>query len=751
MNKIKPLYKACMNSYLMDPLFYCSSILTVLFCTFRFFFGSKFFVMGIGSTDLRPFFNSFPYISIITVPLLVLRLNRWISDDSLPLSPFSRFCSLLLSSWTSFALPLFLSLTVPACISIFGDVDSGQLAAGIFGILLYGFCALSLVLLLFTAFKGNATLPLLISAIFLAIVNFIHLLPLYMQSGSILTFFGQNLSFAWHFDSFSKGIFDSRDIFYYLVLSFIFILLAIYFEYKRTERKVNSKTVILLSLILIFCSFSVKNLYFRLDSSSSKQFTVSSTTKELLANLNQQLRITYFRSKELKNLYPQTSDVYEYLVDFSSVSKNVSLTLQNADSEKLKALGIQGQQIKSQTGTKTEYVTVFSAIYLQYGEKSSIIPFVLSTQTLEYDLAQRLQQLITEKERNVYLLCGNGREISESYAFVEPWLASRGFKAIVLDDFSTDTALKNLTSQDSLAIFGSMNLNTEQVQLISQAISKGTKAFICTSQYTTDIENEWKVSKNENDNLLRYLNSKGFALESGMVEDLACYPLTMESGEGSSAEFATMNYPLWLVIHDSEAKQGITVFWASPISLYNNAQPLLKTSKYAWLQNPAQDNKKDVFLTNPFLLPKSAKENGSPTAQYIVGAKNENIVFISDQFFLSSMMTGFISGETSGDFRNYDFFVNQLLKLRGEEKLAELMEKSQPQTTLYKITDSQDFEEKRIETIFINFTFAPLILLLLWILYRKKKRNALIEKKDALIEKKDALVEPVETTAKRDN
>ena len=96
--KIKPLYKSALFSYLIDPLFYASSLLTILFCAFRFFFGSKFFVAGIGSTDLRPFFNSVPYISILVIPLLTLRLRPLILDDSIPLKPSSRFLSLNLAS-----------------------------------------------------------------------------------------------------------------------------------------------------------------------------------------------------------------------------------------------------------------------------------------------------------------------------------------------------------------------------------------------------------------------------------------------------------------------------------------------------------------------------------------------------------------------------------------------------------------------------------------------------------------------------
>ena len=45
MKKFFPLYKSALFSYLIDPLFYVSSLLTILFCAFRFFFGSKFSIL----------------------------------------------------------------------------------------------------------------------------------------------------------------------------------------------------------------------------------------------------------------------------------------------------------------------------------------------------------------------------------------------------------------------------------------------------------------------------------------------------------------------------------------------------------------------------------------------------------------------------------------------------------------------------------------------------------------------------------
>lgn len=726
MKKFLPLYKSALFSYLIDPLFYVSSLLTILFCAFRFFFGSKFFVAGLGSTDLRPFFNSVPLISILTIPLLTFRLRSLFLDDSIPVKPFQRFFALATASFTAYSLPLLLLISIPLSVSRFGSVEPGQCLAGFLGLFLYGFSASALSAFFFAIFYSSPALPLIFSAVVLALVNFLHLLPLYVKTGSFLAFFCKAFSFAWHFDSFSKGILDSRNFFYYIAASFTLLLLSAHFEYKRLGKKSSRLTILLFTLILLFLSASSKNLYFRFDLTREKQFTVSRTSKNLLSALESDLRITYFRSAELKNLYPQTEDVLEFLQDYASSQKNITLTLEKADEEKLKALGIQGQQIRHDNGTKTEFVTVYSAVLLQYLEKSSIIPFVLSTQTLEYDLSQRVQQFITQKERKVYLLCGNGRTIEESYMYVPAWLGNRGFSVEVLNDFTATEVLKNLSTDDELAIFGTKDFSQEEAILIQNAIEKDCKAFFAASPFHTTIEDEWKISKPQNDPLISYLNGKGFAFENALVEDISCYPLTMQSGEGSTAEYTTQNYPLWVALQNQkEAKQGATVFWASPLVLYNDAEPLLFTTNLAWLQKPASNTGEDLFLTNPFTLPKTASQSDSQTGQFVVAAKKGNISLASDQFFVSSLMTGFISGESTGDFRNYDYLTKELLNLRGEGELSALMQKSAPITALYKITDAPQFNSARKGTIALNFVVLPILILAMfvWVMLRRRGRR----------------------------
>ena len=105
--------------------------------------------------------------------------------------------------------------------------------------------------------------------------------------------------------------------------------------------------------------------------------------------------------------------------------------------------------------------------------------------------------------------------------------------------------------------------------------------------------------------------------------------------------------------------------------------------------------------------------------------KNLSIGVVSDQFFLSSLMTGFTSSSVQGDFRNYDYTASLLLKLRGEEKLGELMRKTASSSALYKISDEEIFIKTRNAVLFVCFALLPLISVLPGIFLLAVKRRTL--------------------------
>ena len=738
MKKFLTLYKIALFTYLIDPLFYASALVTVIFCALRFFFVGHFFLAGVGTTDLRPFFSSVPYIAILVVPLLVLRLRNLISDDSFPVTQTVRFSALVTAASTAFAFPLVLLIALPVCVNLFGTVDVGQVCAGFLGILLFSLAASSLAVFFYAWFSNASAVPLLASAIVLAVVNVVHLLPLYVPTGTLLNGLCRACSFSWHFDAAGKGIFDSRDFVFFAGSAIVFLLLSVCAEYVRTGRKVNRLTAFFLCTTVFCLAVSFNRLYVRIDFTESRRFSISETTKTLVSQLENPLRITYYRSPEIKDVYPQTNDVAEYLAMYCAQDSRLTLQFEKPDGQKLNALGIQGQQIRNDTGTKTEFITVYSAVLLQYLDQQTLIPFVLALDTLEYDLTRRVQDLISQRQKKVLVLAGNGRNIQNEYGYVCPWLNAMGFATEIISPKQITEKTQSAEHGTELLVFGSSALSREECADIEHAVFSGMPALIATSPYSVALEDDWSVRKNK-DNLIPILNSWGFAFGKALVNDISSVPLMLQSADADALQY-TMNYPMWLSILPQEStKRGLSLFWPSPLVLYENAKPLLVTTTGAWIQHEnssatnasgsigANADAPSLFLTNAFSVPKSAKEAGEEMAQFIVGAWNEGdmagyyetgktstkVAVIADQYVAHQGMTAFTASEKGADFRNYDFLAVMLLRLRGDVELANLLEKAAPLNALHKITDAESFNAARNKTLFVLFFLLPSMVIVL--------------------------------------
>lgn len=711
--------RAALSAYRVDPTACVLSVVTVVVCAARFFLV---FFSAQGRCDLRPLFSAVPQVSVLTVPLLVFRQRALITDDSVPAAPFTRLIAVACAGFCAFALPLLLLLVVPACAQSFGDVAPGQLVAGYLGVLLYGFAACSLCVALFALCAENSgtagiIVPLFVSALVLLAANNVHQLPLYVRVGGIPAFLMQKLSFAWHFDAASKGVLDSRDILFYLFASFCLLLLATAGEYRRTGLRISRCAMVALFVLCVCGSVAGARLYVRLDLTEERAFTLSALTRSLLSELDEPLRITYYRSRELRRLYPQTNDVAEFLALYARQSSRVSVRLVTAEGEALRevqSLGVQGRQLRSVASGRTEFLTVYSAVSLEYLGRELVLPFVLSTRTLEYDVTRRVQELIAEVVRPVYVVVGNDRV--DDYGYVAPYLENLGF----LPQMLAPSALSGLSDDGELVLLGTGALTADECAAVEALVRRGVPAFIATSPYTVAADDDWSVTRTEGDAALPMLARWGFGFERALVQDIACVPLSLQSGEGSAAEYQRVNYPLWLsLLPQPAAPDGATLFWVSPLVLYDAAEPLLVTTGEAWTQDEGADGA--PFVSNPFLLARSAREAGAERRQLVVaatvdgdisgyyerGRSRVRVTVVADQYALSSLMTAYVSTSDAGDFRTFDFVAAQLLRLRGDEELSALLLKKADARPLYKLS-ADGFADAMRRALALVFGLLPL-------------------------------------------
>lgn len=712
------------------PVFYVAAVIFTVTSALYYFFGTGFF-SGAGNTDLRMFFMSVPYISIIILPLITFKNAEYCRfSETLPLSIIQRSAANFLSSYMQFCIIVISLVVIPLCVNIFGDIDVGQMFCGFVILLLYG--------------AAGTAISYFFTVIFDSLVSFI------LSAGIIaFTDFCQNIyflrpiSFSEHFSDASKGILNLQDVMFYICTSLLFLMFSVITEEKKCGRKYSKnqiKEIIASIIIIVFIFLNSTRFTIYRDLTKDKKYTPSEYTEGIISEVKQPLKISYYKSKQLESSYPQIKDVAEFIKSYIRNNKNISFSVYNPDNETtakiLDSYGIRSQQIKKGGMNKTEFIDVYSAIIIEYIGKTEVIPFVLSADSLEYDLDRNLISLMTGEKIKVLLLCGNNLSIEKDYSYVVPWLSSQGIECTILAKSENIPIDIKSEKNTVLFVFGSSQLKQPEVDKIREYIDTGGNAFFAVSPYSFKIDEDWAAEKDADTAFIDMLSEKGITFEKGLACDISCARISMTSNsdengtESNAAHTIQINYPYWIqVLPQKEFMQGCTFFWPCPIVNKNkNSKPVLYTSDASWLVRENNKNTK-LFDTNPFTNQNMKQENkrkhyllGCDYETENAGMRNGKITVVGDQYFADSLMMEYAGGE-NGDYRNLDFITYEALKLSGNEGLAFVHNKKAVNISLYKINDENHFLSFMKITLIAVFGVVPLMYITFAVFFAEYRRS----------------------------
>lgn len=756
------------NQYLIKNLkfsltrvfYYIIALIFVLFSVAGFFFGNEFFSEN-GNTNLIPFFTIIPFICIIIIPCLCFKHSDSIYDDFIPLRNIQKLVVKFISLLIQYLILLILVVPVPVFVSFFGNIDAGAIFTSFLCLILFGACEISLCLLLNEVCENSIT-SLIVSVIILGISNVSHLFSIYVPVNVFFTNIFKLLSFSWHFDAAGKGIFDTRDVIWFIFLSILFLYFASFIKEKKLglilskKNKVTHYFIISLFFLVIL---NGQRWFTRIDFSKNKTYSVSSYTKNLLKQSEHNIKITYYRSGNLSKYYPQIRDIGDFLQSYCSAGKNITFTIKDPDddTESLNLLGYYGitsQQMRAVKNTNSvEYVNVYSAIVIEYLGNVEIIPYILSAQTLEYDLDGRIKHLITGKTRLVNIIIGNDLSIDDSngYNMIIPWLNSQGFlcNPISIESPTFITELDQ-TSGPLLVIGDSKILIDQAVAIENYIFSNKGNVLFNISPYSVDFSS-WSVNENRNTNLIEVLENWGITFTNRIAADNSCASITLESQSDEAADSYLQNnvyreevaYPLFIsLLPQKNSNLGFTEYWATPIEINDDkVKPYLFSTNSSWYYEVDRNKSENLIETNPFNLLNeeiTSKKKGTQILGVQINGPldglynayscdNSNIIVIPDQYMCHTLLN---FAYLNNDYRNFDFLTNCLLKLNNEYELAELQSKTTFDTSFYKITSQNQFIKYRNIIYIFYFVIIPVVLfLVLFISYLIHKRKILNETK----------------------
>lgn len=226
MQNIWILFQRELKNYFITPIAYVFITIFLLMNGVFTFYVGNFFQRGIA--DLAPFFSAHPWIYMIFIPAITMRL--WAEEKklgtvellfTLPITTVQAVISKLLAAWVFMIIALLLTFPLLIAVNYLGNPDNGVILAGYIGSIIMagafitiGSCISSITSNQVIAFVGSFLVCLLFNVSgFSLVTDYLkHIFP------AVIMEVISSFSFVTNFDVIIKGLIDVKVLIYFISL-----------------------------------------------------------------------------------------------------------------------------------------------------------------------------------------------------------------------------------------------------------------------------------------------------------------------------------------------------------------------------------------------------------------------------------------------------------------------------------------------------------------------------------------------------
>ena len=221
MRQAIPIFKKEFRSYFVSPIAYI--VIAIFLLVTGWFFFATFFLVG--QANLRNFFSLLPIIFSFVIPAITMRL---ISEElnigsyeillTMPVTLTDVVIGKFLAAVFFVIALLIPTVAYPVTVTALGQLDWGPVLGGYIGAVLLG-AAFSAIGLFASAMTRNQIIAFIVGMAICFILTLIDKMLFFLPRSmlGVLAYLGADF----HFQNISRGIIDTRDIIYFLSVSFV--------------------------------------------------------------------------------------------------------------------------------------------------------------------------------------------------------------------------------------------------------------------------------------------------------------------------------------------------------------------------------------------------------------------------------------------------------------------------------------------------------------------------------------------------
>lgn len=238
------IFKRELAGYFATPLAYIFTIIFLLLAGISTFYLGTFYERG--QADLTPFFNYHPWLYLVLVPAIAMRL--WAEERNsgtielimtLPVPQWSWVVGKFAAAWAFSGLNLALTFPLWLTVNYLGDPDNGVIVAAYIGswLMAGGYLAIGCCLSAATKSQVIAFVLTLVIGFLLTLAGFPAVLNFFdVWAPPVVLDAVANVSMLTHFQSIVRGVIALHDVVYFVSLIVVWLLATmLVIDLKKAE------------------------------------------------------------------------------------------------------------------------------------------------------------------------------------------------------------------------------------------------------------------------------------------------------------------------------------------------------------------------------------------------------------------------------------------------------------------------------------------------------------------------------------
>ncbi len=477
----------------------------------------------------------------------------------------------------------------------------------------------------------------------------------------------------------------------------------------------------IIAAIIVVLNLISDNLYFRLDFTEDRRYTLSNATKQILKDLDEVISVkAYFTAELPPQLAYVQQDLQDQLIEYEDLSDgNVVFEFINPnESEELKQQafenGIAPVSINVVENDQRQQLQAFMGVTFQMGDRKEVIPLVQPGAAMEYDLTTSIKKLAIQDKPKIGMIQGFGEPSFQSFTQLMQQLT-------VLYDVEpfnlADTSSIPMYYRSLIWISPSDSIGFQHLQKIDDYLNNGGNLFLAKANVKGDLQTG-ALTQGVDIGLARWMIGKGIEFGNEFVIDAQCASVTVQQRSGFFTINSQVEFPYFPQISTftehptTGGLEALLLPFTNPIRIIGsdtslNITPLLLSSDLSGIQRPP------AYVD----IQRQWNENDFQDPGQVVAASVEGIGMGGGKIIVISNGEFVVNGEGQQAQQvnpdNVNFASNAVDWLSDDTGLIDLRTKGITNRPLDSVEDSTK------NLVKYGNVFAPILLILIYAVVRR--------------------------------